>query len=92
VTWDAILAAAPNATILGGIGINQGTGSPALSASVDAFVVGVNNSTTTYDFEPFVTASNKDDCKNGGWQNARRGNGTGFKNQGDCVSYVQNGK
>ena len=65
-TWNAFKAAFPNATILGGIGINQGSGSPALTASVDAFVVGVNGSTTTYDFEPFVTASNKDDCKNGG--------------------------
>jgi hypothetical protein len=88
VTWNAIKAALPNATILGGIGINQGTGSPALTASVDAFVVGVNGNTTTYDFEPFVTASNKDDCKNGGWQNARRSDGSPFKNQGDCVSYT----
>jgi len=31
-------------------------------------------------------------CKNGGWANLYRANGTGFKNQGDCVSYVSNGK
>ncbi|HVQ40448.1 MAG TPA: thrombospondin type 3 repeat-containing protein, partial [Pyrinomonadaceae bacterium] len=31
-------------------------------------------------------------CKNGGWQTLKRANGTSFKNQGDCVSYTQNGK
>jgi hypothetical protein len=37
-------------------------------------------------------AINKDQCKNGGWQTLFRENGTPFKNQGDCVSYVSNGK
>jgi hypothetical protein len=27
-------------------------------------------------------------CKKGGWQNLTDANGTKFKNQGDCVSYV----
>jgi hypothetical protein len=31
-------------------------------------------------------------CKNGGWQNLYRANGTGFKNQGDCMQYVNTGK
>ena len=33
------------------------------------------------DAQPFPTA--KDQCKNGGWRNY-----PGFKNQGDCVSFV----
>lgn len=37
-------------------------------------------------------ATNKDQCKNGGWQTLFRANGTPFNNQGDCVSYTQNGK
>jgi len=37
-------------------------------------------------------ATNKNQCKNGGWQTLFRANGTPFKNQGDCVSYTQNGK
>jgi hypothetical protein len=37
-------------------------------------------------------ATNKDHCKKGGWQTRFRANGTRFKNQGDCVSYTQNGK
>lgn len=40
----------------------------------------------------FPVASNKDQCKANGWQTLFRANGTGFKNQGDCVSYTQNGK
>lgn len=31
-------------------------------------------------------------CKNGGWQTLTRTNNTPFKNQGDCVSYMSNGK
>jgi len=30
-------------------------------------------------------------CKQGGWQNVVRQDGTGFKNQGDCVSYAAQG-
>ena len=91
-TWNAFKALFPNATILGGIGPNQGSGGAALTASVDAFTVGVNGSNTTFDFELFAAASSRDDCKDGGWRTATRANGTSFKNQGDCVSYTNNGK
>jgi len=37
-------------------------------------------------------ATNKDQCKKDGWKTLFRANGTPFKNQGDCVSYTQNGK
>lgn len=38
-------------------------------------------------------ATNKDQCKDGGWQNLTDSNGRAFKNQGDCVSFVAtNGK
>lgn len=37
-------------------------------------------------------AETKDQCKNGGWQTLFRANGTGFKNQGDCIQYVNTGK
>ena len=30
----------------------------------------------------------KDDCKNGGWQSSTRPDGSPFKNQGDCIQYV----
>ncbi len=92
VSWSTILEQAPNATILGGIGINQGSGGAALTAATDAFLVGVNDNNTTFDFELFVAASSKDDCKDGGWRTFKRANGSSFKNQGDCVSYTNNGK
>lgn len=31
-------------------------------------------------------------CKNGGWQTLRDNSGEPFKNQGDCVSFVNAGK
>jgi len=34
----------------------------------------------------------KDQCKNGGWMTLFRANGTTFKNQGDCIQYVNTGK
>lgn len=36
--------------------------------------------------------TSKDQCKNGGWMTSVRADGSTFKNQGDCVSYTQNGK
>lgn len=35
-----------------------------------------------------ATGSSKDDCKDGGWQNLSREDGSSFRNQGDCVSYA----
>ena len=37
-------------------------------------------------------ATDKDQCKNGGWASLFRADGTGFKNQGDCIQYVNTGK
>jgi len=43
-------------------------------------------------FTAFSVATKADDCKNGGWQSSSRADGSGFANQGDCVSYTRNGK
>jgi hypothetical protein len=37
-------------------------------------------------------AANANACKNGGWQSLARANATTFKNQGDCIQYVNTGK
>jgi hypothetical protein len=42
-------------------------------------------------FTPAVPAT-KNDCKDGSWQGLVRSDGTAFKNQGACVSYVNTGK
>jgi hypothetical protein len=85
VSWSTIVAANPNAVIVGGFGLNQGSGNGGLTAAADA--LGIND--TTFNFEPTLTPASKDQCKNGGWQSF---NSPTFKNQGDCVSYTNNGK
>ncbi|HVQ38983.1 MAG TPA: hypothetical protein VMS31_15705 [Pyrinomonadaceae bacterium] len=92
VTWNAIVAANPDATILGGFGINQGSGNPALTASTDVLTIGSNGECVTYDFEPYRVATSKEQCKNGGYSSLKRADGSAFKNQGDCIQYVNTGK
>jgi hypothetical protein len=46
-TWDQIVANNPEAVIVGGVGVNQGSGNPGLIAATDAFTF----DETTYDFE-----------------------------------------
>lgn len=88
VTWQSIVATNPNAIIVGGFGVNQGSGNPALTTAVDVLTLGHAGESFTYDFEPYEVAQTKDDCKNGGWQDLTRADGTSFKNQGDCIQYV----
>jgi hypothetical protein len=92
VSWNTIVAANPDAVIVGGFGVNQGSGNPALISAVDKLNFAHGDICVTYNFEPYRVATAADQCKNGGWQNLRRADGTGFKNQGDCVSYTRNGK
>jgi len=81
---SAIQANNPDAVVQGYI-INQGSGNPLLVSGVDAFTF--NDS--TYDFEPYAVATDKDSCKNSGWQNITDNNGNSFKNQGQCVSWTE---
>jgi hypothetical protein len=37
-------------------------------------------------------STKKDECKKGGWADMTRADGTSFKNQGDCIQYVNTGK
>lgn len=68
------------------MGNSYGPGPNGTQAWVDKTTIGG----VTYDF--VVVPTNKDQCKNGGWTTLSRANGSAFKNQGDCVSYVSNGK
>lgn len=88
-TWDTIIANNPNATIVGGYGVNQGSGNGGLTASADALRLAYANVCVVYDFEPFRATN---ECKKGGWQALSRNDGTPFTNQGDCVSYMNTGK
>jgi hypothetical protein len=73
----------PNAIVVG-FGINVGSGNPGYNVEADL----VNFNGTTYNFEPFKSATNKDQCKDNGWMTLTDNNGNSFKNQGQCVSYT----
>lgn len=88
VSWSNIVAANPNATILGGFGVNQGSGNGGLFAATDALTLGVDGTTWVYDFEPFRSPATKDDCKKSGWEDMKAADGSSFKNQGQCIKYV----
>ena len=42
--------------------------------------------------EAATVATSKDECKKGGWADLTRADGSSFKNQGDCIQYVNTGK
>lgn len=56
-----------------------------LDGYLDNVVVNTDADVTTYNFDPALTPSNKNECKNGGWMSF---NAPSFKNQGQCVSYT----
>ncbi|MFN8633483.1 MAG: hypothetical protein U0893_06475 [Chloroflexota bacterium] len=95
-TWSQILTQYPGVRIRvtdAFVGIRVGEPYPdGYTENIDAFKLGTASGSTTYDFEPYAVAHDKEDCKNGGWQSLKRADGSSFKNQGDCVSYTNNGK
>lgn len=79
-TLAQVEATCPNA-VVAGFGVNIGTFNPSYVVRTDL----VNFNGTTYDFELYSVPTDKDQCKNGGWQNFNPPNGP-YKNQGQCVS------
>jgi len=66
-----------------------------LDGYLDNVVVNLDGDVTTYDLDPVPpppVATSKDECKKGGWQTVFRSDGSAFKNQGDCMQYVNTGK
>jgi hypothetical protein len=67
-TWSEIIANNPDAIILGGFGINQGSGNPGLDANVDALTIAHNGNCVIYDFEADADADGisdgEDNCPN----------------------------
>lgn len=86
-TLAGLKAACPNAVAVK-FGVNIGSNNPNYDVETDL----VQFNDTTYDFEPYTVASSKDQCKDGGWANVKRADGSPFKNQGDCIQYVNTGK
>ena len=77
----------PNADVAA-YGVNIGSNNPSYNVESDLF----DFNGAVYDFEPYEVASAKDQCKDGGWQSVFRADGSAFKNQGDCIQYVNTGK
>lgn len=88
-TWSEFVSWFPQSTVVGGFGVNQGSFNAGLIAATDALTIAYNGSTWIYNFEPFRSPSSKDDCKNGGWKEMKRADGSSFKNQGQCIKYVR---
>jgi len=86
-TLAGLQAACPNAVVVG-FGVNIGSNNP----SYDVYADLVDFNGTTYDFEPYVVAKSKDQCKDGGFNVVKRADGSTFKNQGDCIQYVNTSK
>lgn len=80
-------------TTKGGVQVLSGFASETdvFESYVDAFTIGTNIGCTTFDFEKFDTPTTADQCKKGGWQTFNPPAGR-FKNQGDCIQYVNTGK
>lgn len=88
-------AGAKVAAGVSGIRVVVGFASPndVFESYVDAFSIGVNGGCTTYDFEKFNEPTAADQCKKGGWQTFSPARPAGpFKNQGDCIQFVNTGK
>jgi hypothetical protein len=70
----------PNAVVVG-FGVNVGTYNPSYNVETDL----VDFNGTTYNFEVYSAATDKNQCKDGGWQTFNPPSGP-YKNQGQCVS------
>jgi hypothetical protein len=82
-TLAGLQAVCPNADVVG-FGVNVGSNNPDYQIRVDT----VQFNDTIYDFEPFIVPMTRDQCKGMGWRLVRRADGTMFRNQGQCVAYV----
>lgn len=96
-TWTELTTAFPSASIrinnttdtAGFINFKAGgPWAPGFVGNVDAFTIGINNGDQTFNFEPYQTATSKEQCKKDGYKTLTDASGRSFKNQGDCVSYV----
>jgi hypothetical protein len=67
----------------------DGTNTFRLDSSTDACWTGL---VPAAQFTAYTIPTSATSCKNGGWQSSARVGGSPFKNQGDCIQYVNTGK
>lgn len=89
-TWNQILTDYPGVRIRvtdSFLGIRVGEPyADGYTENIDKFVFGTTSGVKTFNFELATPLTDKNQCKNDGWKTFT--NPT-FKNQGECVSYVQ---
>ena len=51
-----------------------------------------DGSVANVNFEPYPVATDIGSCMKDGWQGLFRSDGSPFKNQGDCIQFVNTGK
>ena len=69
--------------------INTSTNTVTATVPVGAFPDGVAIRRAA---APIVTPAQVTDCQGRKWQTVRRADGSAFRNQGDCIQYVNTGK
>lgn len=63
------------------------------TGQVDGLTITLTDgSVATVNFEAWNAATDKAACKKDGWMTLERTDGSAFKNQGDCIQYVNTGK
>lgn len=91
-TCPATLSGLAPGSVVKAVALNLGdksTSDQDVSAYFDNVVINTGENSVVYDFEKNLpTADDKDQCKNNGWKDVARENGSSFKNQGQCVAYV----
>lgn len=83
-TLAQIKTMCPNA-VVAGFGVNVGTFNPGYVVRTDGF----NFNGTVYDFQVTNAPTSKEQCKHGGFVNYTDAQGQAFKNQGQCVAFVE---
>jgi hypothetical protein len=95
-TWSDIVASYPGVRIRVSdpwLGIRVGEPyNNGYTENIDAFTIGTAAGTTTFDFDLANTPASKDACLQDGWRSLTTPTGSPFKNQGQCIQFVNTGK
>ncbi len=83
-TLAQIKTLCPSAMVIG-YGVNIGSNNPGYNVETDLF----NFNGTVYNFELHNTPADKNQCKNGGYKNFTDALDQPFKNQGQCIKFVE---
>ncbi len=90
-TWGAMQAGSTIKFIAVNVG-DTSLSDAGLAGYLDKAVINSGGNVTTYDFELRNVPTNANQCKNGGFASLTNNNGVVFKNQGQCVQFVNSNR